>query len=378
MAASKWSWTKWICEKFGLEIRKRSVQHRSAPRRRLQIEALEHRCLPSSGTLDLTFGTAGTGIVTTSIGGSGQSQQVAIEANGNIDVAGSVNINGQFEFDLARYTSAGVPDTTFGGGSGIVTTPVGSEAGASGLAIDANGNIDVAGSAFAGGRWGAFLARYTSAGVPDTTFGGGSGIVTTPALMFVYGLDIDANGNIDIAGNVLVGGQVELTLARYTSAGVLDTTFGGGTGIVTTPVGSSAGAYGVAIDTNGNIDVAGYAAMGPNASNDEFLLARYTSAGVLDTTFGGGSGIVTTPVGSSAGAYGLAIDTNGNIDVVGAGDVNRGGLALARYTSVGALDPSFGGGTGMVINDGIGVGQTLAIDANGNIDVATYDNPGIA
>ncbi len=94
--------------------------------------------------------------------------------------------------------------------------------------------------------------------------------------------------------------------------GSLDTTFGG-TGLATTDFGSVlADVNCLAIQDDGKIVVAG------NAGND-FVVARYTSSGVLDTTFGTG-GVVTTDIRSTVLAESLAIQDDGKIVV--AGEVN--------------------------------------------------------
>src|SRR5206468_4572273 len=89
------------------------------------------------------------------------------------------------------------------------------------------------------------------------------------------------------------GSNHHLPPALPTSAGALDTSFGTG-GKVTTAIGSDNDqAYGVAIQSDGKIVAAGYSF---NGSNNDFALARYTTAGALDTTFGTG-GKVTTAIG---------------------------------------------------------------------------------
>ena len=71
---------------------------------------------------------------------------------------------------------------------------------------------------------------------------------------------------------------------RFSTGGVLDTTFGTN-GVVKSSI-SAASPYGgilnaLVIDSSGRIIVGGFTT-GPY----KFLLARYTSAGVLDNTFG--------------------------------------------------------------------------------------------
>lgn len=89
-------------------------------------------------------------------------------------------------------------------------------------------------------------------------------------------------------------------------------------------------AYAATIESNGDVVVAGDAVLSPapNAPAD-FVLARFTSQGALDTTFGS-AGRVTTSLGSGTTAFvtSLAIQSNGNLIAAG---VDGGAVAVARY-----------------------------------------------
>jgi len=110
---------------------------------------------------------------------------------------------------------------------------------------------------------------------------------------------------------------------------VLDTTFGTG-GKVTTAIGTS-NDYGraVAVDSDDRIVVAGYSW---NGSNFDFAVVRYTSSGVLDTTFGTG-GKVTTDIGTSTDrGYAVVVDSAGRIVVAGDSDIGSDyDFAVVRY-----------------------------------------------
>src|SRR5688500_2832084 len=97
--------------------------------------------------------------------------------------------------------------------------------------------------------------------------------------------------------------------------GDLDTTFGGD-GKVTTPIGlGSDEGYAPALRPNARSLGAGFS---DNGSNNDVALARYTATGALDTTFGGGDGKVTTPIGTSEDrGHALAVQPNGRILVAG-------------------------------------------------------------
>jgi uncharacterized delta-60 repeat protein len=74
---------------------------------------------------------------------------------------------------VLRYTTAGALDTTFSS-DGKVTAAIGADHdAANGVAVQADGKIVVAGFAYFGGSQDLALARFTTAGALDTTFGTG-------------------------------------------------------------------------------------------------------------------------------------------------------------------------------------------------------------
>ena len=295
----------------------------------------------ADGALDATFGTEG--VVTTPIGSSNDAAHaMAVQDDGKIVVAGYANQGSVDDFALARYNADGSLDTDFGGDAdgnnvkdGYVTTPIGSGVNSiNEVAVLADGKILAAGISdndFA-------LVRYTANGSLDTGFGTG-GKVTTD----IGGADKIEGMAVLSDGKIVAGGHSggDFALARYTSTGVLDTGFGTG-GKVTTAIGSGSD-YGYAMTVqsdDGKIVVAGES---HNGSNNDFALARYTAAGVLDTGFGTG-GKVTTAIGTgNDGANALALQSDGRIVLAGFSHNGRhNDFAVARYTAAGALDTSFG------------------------------------
>lgn len=281
----------------------------------------------ATGALDTTFGTGG--IVTTDIGSStvDGAYGVAVQPDGKIIVVGtSAN-----KFAIVRYTAAGVLDSTFGTG-GKTTTSLSGTSIAYDVVIQSDGKIVVAGVSNSK----IIVARYTSAGVLDTTtFAATKGYVLTnlTGTSIVYGVALTSSGKIVVAGV----SNSKLMVAQYTSAGVLDTTaFGSGLGYVATTIGTTSCGYAVAVNSSGRIIVSGVTT---TSNNSNFVVAQYTSAGILDTTFSSGNGYVITEFGSTDIPCNLAIQPDGNIIV---GGISGGNCALSRYTSTGILDSTFG------------------------------------
>jgi len=344
----------------------------------------------ADGLLDTTFGTGGK--VTTPIGASGdEAKSVVLQSDGKIVVAGHAHNGTNDDFAVARYNTDGVLDTTFGTG-GIVTTPIGTSTDkANSVVLQSDGKIVVAGYARISSTANTddfAVARYTTAGVLDTTFGDidsgatRKGFVTTPIGTVneqAYSVVLQSDGKIVVAGYARIGSTDDFAVARYTTAGVLDTTFGdidsGATrkGFVTTDIGTSTDrAYSVVLQSDGKIVVAGYA---HNGTNDDFAVARYTTAGVLDITFGTG-GFVTTPIGTSTDrANSVVLQSDGKIVVAGtAYNGDNDDFAVARYTTAGVLDITFG--TGGFVTTPIGTSNdranSVVLQSDGKIMVAGY------
>ncbi len=150
-------------------------------------------------------------------------------------------------------------------------------------------------------------------------------------------------------------------------AGGLDPTFGGD-GKVTTNFGSGEEVHDATIQADGKIVVAGCA-------SSALAVARYATDGALDPSFGG-DGRVTTDLTRRGGdcAPGVAVQADGKI--VAAGHSGFGGpngrFALVRYLPDGTLDSTFGG-DGLVTTDFTpyaDAASSIVIQADGRIVAA--------
>ncbi len=345
------------------------------------------------GALDTSFGTAGTGLVLTDFSGSGSNdsaEAVAIQSNGKVIVAGQSDASGNNDFALARYNVDGTLDTSFGSaGTGLVLTDFSGRGSYDvdwALALQSDGKIVLAGQSDASGSTDFALARYNADGTLDTSFGAaGTGLVLTDfsgsgSFDQARALAIQSDGKIVVAGNSSASGNSDFALARYNADGTLDTSFGNaGTGLVLTDFsgsGSGDGANALAIQSDGKIVAAG----GSDASgSSDFAVARYNADRTLDTTYGNaGTALVLTDFsgsGSDDVAGALVIQSDGKI--LAAGFSNASGsydFALARYNADGTLDTSFGNaGNGLVLTDFGGVTDSasgLAIQTDGKIVAA--------
>jgi uncharacterized delta-60 repeat protein len=157
--------------------------------------------------------------------------------------------------------------------------------------------------------------------------------------------------------------------------GILDDSFGNGSGYVTLNINNNDNDYGqsLAIQPDGKILLGGYC---QGVSNNDFCIARFNSNGTLDTSFNSSNGYKIQPIHSS-NDYGqsLAILPDGKILLGGyCTNGTYTDFCIARFNSDGTLDTTFGT-SGKVIQD-IGLyddyGQSLAIQPDGKILLGGY------
>ena len=363
----------------------------------------------SSGALDASFGTDGR--VATDIafapGIAGAPVGMALQSDGRIVLVGGLK--------LLRFNTSGSLDAGFGRGGQVAVPFNGSGFDtAQDVAVQPDGKIVVAGFSNAGGSNDNFaLARFNVDGSLDTTFGTG-GTTTTD----FYGstdrarrVRIQPDGKIVVAGSATVvaptGASVSFALARYRPDGTLDTGFAFGSGKAADSAGGAySAAQGLALQADGRIVLAGRTA-NDGASDPDIGLVRYWGdgdplhlPGMRDDTFGGvptGPGFLHSDLGLATGweeAFDVVVLADGTIAVaarVPVGGTTGGrnmqfvlGLCGTMACSVGQLT-SFSAQSdnprSMLLQpDGkiVIVGQTASLSANPDMAIARYAASGLA
>ena len=233
----------------------------------------------SNGSLDQSFGNGGKvkthfpGVYNT----GSRATAVALQADGKLVLSGMYKNEATARaFALARYNANGSLDTTFGSG-GMVTTSMGAgDAIAFSVALLSGGRIVATGYLEAGHRNHDFaLACYNPSGTLDQSFGNG-GRVTTDFFGatddIAYGLSVQSDGKLVLAGRTGTYPSFHFALARYNNNGQLDQAFGTG-GKVSSMFDNSGQGYGVTVQRDGKIVLAGISA--PAGGNFDFTVARY-------------------------------------------------------------------------------------------------------
>ena len=256
-------------------------------------------------------------------------------------------------------------DSTFGAGGKVMRdfqlAPGFSQDNASAVAVQTDGKIVLAGTVYNGatGTYDFGLARFNPNGSPDLSFGG-AGVVATDFSGrddSGYGVAIQSDGKLVVAGESSdpATGNSDFALARYNADGTPDTGFGGaGTGQVLTDLGVYDSWRGVALQADGKIVVAGQHKPNPDAS--DIAVGRYLQGGSLDPSFNA-TGIVLTDIGMWEIGWDLALQQDDKAVVVGSSwgpNFNPVRGVLARYLADGTLDSSFGTAGRVLTNLGNG------------------------
>ena len=311
--------------------------------------------MSAPGDLDPTFG--GDGIVRTDLTRfEDHGFAIALQPDGKIVVAGTMGLGGpNARVAVVRYATDGSLDPSFGGGDGkasIDLTP--REDFAYAVRIQADGKIVVAGPAAYFARNSKLgVARLTSDGSLDPTFGGDGSVVTdlTPSSDSANGMALQANGKIVVVGSVSAGAHNgKIGVLRYRSDGSLDPLFGDDGKAFIDPTPTFDDGLAVGVQSDGQIVVAGVADF--DGPNQRFVLLALRRHGSLDPTLGG-DGMVFTDVTPRADTpFALAIQADGRIVVTGGAALGTRDpkFAVARYERDGSLDGTFKG-DGVVITN---------------------------
>ncbi|HEX4794525.1 MAG TPA: hypothetical protein VH370_12065 [Humisphaera sp.] len=318
---------------------------------------VELQAFSPSGVLDSTFGSGGTTVSSV----IGQPALVAAQADGKVLVLSYTDGYQPFvrTYRLSRYTLAGAQDASFGNGGVVVINPSGFEPNLNTNVLTlTNGDIVLAGAAGTGSTTKAALAAFTKAGNLDSSFGVGgiaagiSGGLSNGEVVTTLGMvTLDSSGRFVAVGstsptaaspaNALAAGLLE----RFTPAGVLDKSFGASGSTIVPAV---TGFFAVMASSSGVIAAYGQTNIyTPAATQFSSRLNHFTANGAVDKTYGpGGQGFVSINT-TINGPEQEIFQPDGKLLIAGAigtGNGAHSAAALARLTTSGALDASFGSG----------------------------------
>lgn len=311
-----------------------------------------------------TFGFAGDGTTTPTLGEFGGPWGLALDSGGNLYIADLANAR------IRKITSAGATSTIAGNGLLSYSGDGGAATQAQlysphSVVADPQGNLYIADTAnnrvrkvAAGG------VITTIAGNGTGGFGGDGGAATSAQLNQPAALALDASGNLYIAD------YNNQRVRMVNAAGIISTVAGNGAAGFSGDGGAATsaefnGPTALTIDSSGNIYVSDF-----NGNR----VRRFTPGGNITTVagngvsgFGGDGGPATSAILN--GPYGLAIDAQGNLYIA---DLNNSRIRMVSPS--GTISTYAGSGYGAASGDGGPVSQatfaaprSLLFDAAGDL-----------
>jgi len=316
--------------------------------------------LDQNGNLDSTFGDGGVKLID-----DGSSyhygRALDVQSDDKVILAGS---SGE-DFGILRLTAEGDLDTTFGS-NGVVKVSFGSGTdGAYAVKVLSNGYIVAGGRVHNGSNYDFGLVLLDSRG----------NVLVTVTTDFANGQDEvralaeTSDGKIIAGGFCHNGSNNDFCAARYTAAGVLDTSFAySGKASVDFASGND-NAYGLAVDPNNKILLVG-------SSGGKMGMVMLNANGSVDTTFGDNG---RKTVGDSGEAKSVVRASNGTYYISGRlitdGDSNYGVIQL---TSSGTLNTDFGS-LGLVetniYSNALDISETVLLQDDGKIIAVGFSQP---
>jgi uncharacterized delta-60 repeat protein len=302
--------------------------------------------LNPDGTVDSTFGVSGVKNVSLDF------QNVVTDffidsfsesSNGKIYLAfEDGNLNSSTTFYIARLNSDGSVDTTFGtnGYNSFLFPNTISDGWPVDIVEQNNGKIVVMGlldstnssTTITMDRLG--ICRFNNDGTLDTSFNGLGYITYSPENKYWPTKMIKlSDDSFFISDRFYDGAIYNYNLKKFTSEGILDTSFG---------------VNGILHDNLNNIYASEYIVLPNNKilkagtssyinNNNKFRIVSYNPDGSLDTSFGT-NGYLTTTINSSSSIYNLLLLQNGNLLATGASSTNIRILATMAEYNMNNLD----------------------------------------
>ena len=346
----------------------------------------------SDGSIDKTFGD--TGFVYTKVGNrDAVIRSVAIQNDGKILAVGYAgeyfyydSIRNYIKLILMRFNKNGNLDYSFGERRIAYIKIRKSNLYATDVVIQPDGKILVAGSIetyeVSGYYAAMYVARFTKNGQPDSSFyNSGHRILYFGFYANVGGMALCPDGKIIIVGasSAKQSGDAQYAIVKLTGSGELDAGFGKNGRVITHLLeGYPHFVNCMVLQADGKI-VLGAAAYNHLTAND-FTIIRFTSTGIIDSSFGK-NGLSIIDFGYNEYIASLVIQPDGKIIAAGYSDdiwnEQHEYYVLARINQSGLLDSSFnhnGKLTTFFSNKDQARAQKVLLQPDGKIIAAGFAN----
>lgn len=290
----------------------------------------------SDGTLDESFGESGFATIEFSTFHC-LVKAITVQEDGKIILVGNYDNNYYTDPAIARFNEDGTIDTTFGV-DGLVKFDLSAQFDDfNDVVVQPDGKIVVAGSSYKYGTDDFLLVRFNEDGSTDNSFGVDGFVYSDfdETEDVIYSVLLQKDKKILVSGYSGYG-SVYFAAARYLENGLLDPTFSID-GKITIESGSRADkSYSMAFQSDSSIVLAGNHHAG---ATDEYMFARISTFGVLDNTFGTGGILYISTLNATDIIKDVVVQSDDKI--VACGSRNNEAV-FVRVTRNGALDNTFG------------------------------------
>jgi uncharacterized delta-60 repeat protein len=285
-------------------------------------------CLRPEGTLNPTFGI--NGVFTNDIDGGEDYARKMLISSTNITLVGSSKIPGFTTSRIAvtRCDLSGILDLSFGSSGKTILTNGNSNTVYS-ACLTSNNEIIACGDAYISNSYHPMLAKMDANGNVASTFGTNG--IWTGTIQFSRYYDIDqVNGNLLVSGSDGDSFTDFIIQCRQENDASLVSNFGVG-GTITTNLNDSDTYYELLVHPDGSILACGTTGtLGIGAARD-FVISKYTSTGILETSWGSNGHTITSIYSNWDDAYGMDLYPNDRIVVAGFSAQTNTQFAVARY-----------------------------------------------
>jgi uncharacterized delta-60 repeat protein len=340
--------------------------------------------LKANGQLDTSYGTGGKVLVDIGVASTDVGNALALDAAGNLYVAGTTTADGNAQFAVIKLAANGQVDSNFGtSGRAIVASSSPGNESCCSIAIDGDGSIYLVGAAYVSGVQTMKVARLTSAGQTDTTYG----TLGIALVLFNHSTNAtaaipDANGNLYVQATVtsVVGGTVgiDMALVQLDHSGQPVTSFGT-MGAAYAGFTSTALSANMARDVNGNFYLVGET-VGADHIHYDFAVAKLDASGNAVTAFASTGRAIVPISGSNDGSTAFNVVLNADSNLYITGTTVASNMVLTAVVALNGDDGTaltgFGTSGQAVINisGGLYGGVGACLDSSGRLDVVANDD----
>ncbi len=289
------------------------------------------------------------------------------------DSAGNVFITDRSNAIVVKVTPAGALTVVAGQGSSLGDggPAVNSQLDfPNALTFDSAGNLYIASNTR--------IRKVDTSGVITTVagcgcygFGGDGGLATDASMTTIYGVAVDA------AGNIYIADSFNHRVRKVDTSGTINTIVGNGTAGYSGDNGPATAAQvnyplGLALDSSGNLYIADYG---------NYRIRKVTTGGTISTVAGNGTYSFSGDGGAATSAslsqpYGVAVDAAGNLFIA-----DTYNSRIRKVATGGIISTVAGSGTQGYSGDGAAATSAalyqpeyVSVDASGNLYIADQGN----